>query len=345
MFTPGAGFESTHVDDVQLIINRIKSLNPSAKISTVRLPGQKTSLFKNEILLKADDLPPPMDIRTFMYINPEQYFHDESFTFKPEGIQPEVHRKIREDGLYLGQLPEKSPLKKVLATITVPAEKLSFYNHIRDKIKHVTTKALSNSKMQEYWIGDKRVKIEKYLGSGLNGDAYLVNIEGRPIVFKISKSTTMARQSMSQANLVNQWISQKYDIAVPKLLDFDPEGKWQALEFIKGESLEKYIASHGGQIPKDMNEKLKKFHSETVRLNLTSNIKMDISAENIFINAAGNPVMVDFGPTQPYRRFDSDYEIAKARWVGAGKAILKNDPSMKSKCLKNAMVGLKLRYN
>jgi hypothetical protein len=334
IFTPGIGFDENAAGKVSELVKKIKSINPQTKITAVRTAGQKKYLHLPNIVLDSSNLPaPPEDIKNFMFNNSELYFEKNESKILPQGIQAEVFEKIRADGLYLGRQKSTGVLvKKTLAFLTQSAQKVKIF----DPIRLALVKALAKPDLKEFIMGDKLVKVEKYLGSGLNGDAFVVTVDGNSTVLKVAKPSVMAKQSMQQATLVHAWISKNYNINLPELLTFDEAGTWQALELVKGERLDNYIALNGGKIPPTIDANLRKFHAEAARLNATSDIKLDISADNIFIRADGQPVLVDFGPTQPYQRFASDYKVASARWLEAGELKMKAlVPPVKGNCIQD----------
>lgn len=332
--TPGAGFSPEDLKDQGTLEERLRTLKPKASVIPVITPDQFHLPLTNAVKVSDVKAAPPEDIRNFMFRHPE-YYIDSSDGKAPQGIQRKVFEKIRREGLYLGRQTSSSPmLKKALAKMTEGANKLGVF----DPLRLALVKFLAKPDLTEFMVGEQKVKIEKYLGSGLNGDAYVVTMNGERTVLKVAKPSVMAKQSMQQATLVHEWITKNYDIELPKIMTFSEEGQWQALEMIKGKRLDEYIAEHGGKIPPEIDERLKKFHAEAERLNATSDIKLDISADNIFIRD-GKPVLVDFGPTQPYQRFASHYEIARARWVEAGQAIAKKNPQLnRVSCIRNGLL-------
>ncbi len=100
------------------------------------------------------------------------------------------------------------------------------------------------------------------------------------------------------------------------------------LELVDGEQLDKFIAKNGGAIPPETERKLQKLFQEAAEINRRSAIKLDISADNIFIRADGEVVLVDFGPIRPEDIFAADYETARTRWLTAGAARLPATPTV-----------------
>ncbi len=279
------------------IVNRISSLNP--RIRRVTLPSPET-----------------VNIRRWMTENVNQYF--EGARTPPPGLSPQVYSRILDDGLYLGRHPEgKSIINSTLAFVVNQTTKYGVY----DKVRAIAVGLMAKPNLREFRMGEVTVPIERYLASGLTGDAYITEIDGVRTVLKVSKDSETARRSMREASLVHAWLSRTTSINLPELRAMGPNGEWQALELVQGDSLDKYIANRGGNIPPEIEERLRNLYAEAARLNERSVIKLDISADNIFIRASdGAAVLVDFGPIPPSNSFAASYDAARARWITAAAA-------------------------
>ncbi len=300
------------------VVNRISAINP--RVSRVTLPTSSN-----------------VNIRSWMTENVGQYF--EGTRTPPSGLSPAVYDRIVNDGLYLGRHSEgRSVVGSTLSFIVNQTTRFGVY----DKVRAVAVRMMAKPNLREFQIGNQTVTIEKYLASGLTGDAYVTQIDGVPTVLKVSKNTEAARQSMREASLVHAWLTRTTSINLPELRAMSPNGEWQALELVRGDSLDKYIANHGGTIPPEIEARLQSLYSEAARLNETSAIKLDISADNIFIRESdGAAVLVDFGPIRPSNTFASSYDVARARWITAAAArVPATVPGTRDTCELRALANL-----
>ena len=279
------------------VVSRITAINP--RVNRVTLPSGSA-----------------VNIRGWLTENVNQYF--EGARTPPPGVSPAIYDRIVSDGLYFGRHSEgKSLFKSTLSFVVNQTTKYGIY----DKVRAIAVRMMAKPNLREFQMGEQTVKIEKYLASGLTGDAYVTEIDGVPTVLKVSKNTESARQSMREASLVHAWLTRTSRINLPELRAMGPNGEWQALELVKGDSLDKYIAKRGGTIPPEIEERLRQLYSEAALLNERSAIKLDISADNIFIRESdGAAVLVDFGPIRPSNTFAASYDVARARWLTAAAA-------------------------
>ncbi len=291
---PLGAFEGT-ADEV---IKKISALNPN---------------FRKKLLSASATV----NIRAWMTENVNQYF--EGTRTPPPGLSSEIYSRIVDDGLYLGRYPDgKSVMNSTLSFIVNQTTKYGVY----DKVRAIAVKLMAKPNLQEFQMGQTKVKIERYLASGLTGDAYVTEIDGVKTVLKVSKDSESARRSMREASIVHAWLSRTSKISLPELRGTGTNGEWQALELVRGESLDKYIARSGGNIPPEIEERLRTLYAEAAKLNARSAIKLDISADNIFIRESdGAAVLVDFGPIRPSNIFAGSYEIARARWMTAAGVV------------------------
>lgn len=289
------------------VVNRITAINP--RVSRVTLPSSSA-----------------VNIRSWMTENVNQYF--EGTRTPPAGLSPAIYDRIVNDGLYLGRNSEgRSIVGSTLSFVVNQTTKYGIY----DKVRAIAVRVMARPNLREFQMGEQTVTIEKYLASGLTGDAYVTQIDGVPTVLKISKNSESARHSMREASLVHAWLTRTTSINLPELRAMGPNGEWQALELVRGDSLDKYISKHGGTIPPEIEERLRQLYSEAALLNERSAIKLDISADNIFIRESdGAAVLVDFGPIRPSNTFASSYDVARARWITAAAARVPPRPGVPS---------------
>lgn len=307
----------TYTDKGADIKKHITAINSKAKISTLKIS------------------PSTLDIRLLTSSSPEYYFSQPENLKTPAGHHPKVVQKIFQDGLYLGSSADKpSVLSSFLSRVTNFTSKLGLY----DKIREVAVKLTARPDLKSVQLGGETIEIKKYLASGLTGDAYIIDVGGESLVLKLSKDHKMAKNLMQQAALTHEWLKNKTQIELPRLVAFDPEGSWQTIELVKGKSLDKLIADNGGKLTQELEEKLRNFHSEASKVHKVSAINLDISADNIFIRESdGKAVLVDFGPIPPDHHFTTDFNEAKVRWENAGRALYQKNSSRAGACFSAAL--------
>jgi predicted Ser/Thr protein kinase len=274
---------------------------------------------------------PNPEIRSFLSQHQDHYFNLKSIG--PSVIDQKVYRQILEDGLYMGRYPSKLPyvIKKVASSDIV--RKLS-----SDKVRKIVSWMISNPKLTEFQLDGKNLTIDKYLASGLNGDAYVVTVDSEKYVLKVAKNSARAQHNMLQAVTVKKWLDEHSSVLTPSVLEADSEGKYALIDLVDGISLDKYISLQGGLIPTPLEKKLKAFYEEAYRLNDRSAIKLDISGDNIFVKSNGEVVLVDFGPTRPEREFANSYEEARNRWLVSSTLIKKVIPNCYASTLESLLI-------
>ncbi len=282
------------------LTQRIRTINPASTVTSASVPASRY----------------PTEFRKWMSQNTDQYFG--AGRTPPPEIPRAVYDKILDDGLYLGrQLTDRSFFNRMLTLIVHKTTSLGLY----DKVRAFAVKIMARPNMREMRLGSETVKIDRYLASGLTGDAYIATIDGKRMVLKVAKNAETARKSMKDAALAHAWLSRTTSIILPELRDMGPNGEYQVLELVEGEQLDKFIARNSGVIPLATEIKLQKLFDEAAEINRRSAIKLDISADNIFIRAKdGAVVLVDFGPIRPEDIFAADFNTARARWISAANA-------------------------
>lgn len=292
----------------QEILQRIRSISPGSVVNVKVAPVSSY----------------PTEFRKWMSGNTEQYF--DGIRTPPPEISPAVYNKILDDGLYLGrQLTDRSIFNRLLTLIVNKTTEIGMY----DRVRAFAVNMMARPNLRSMQIGSETVQIDRYLASGLTGDAYIANIDGKKMVLKVAKNSETARRSMRDAALAHAWLSKMTSLNLPELRDMGPHGEYQVLELVDGEQLDKFIAKNGGNIPLETEVKLKKLFEEAAEINRRSAIKLDISADNIFIRSKdGAVVLVDFGPIRPEDIFAPDYNTARTRWITAGAARMPYVPSV-----------------
>lgn len=257
------------------------------------------------------------NIREFLSANSDVYFS--STNKKPEWIDDSVFKKITEDGLYLGRKPSNGMFMRNVMNFTVnTARKFGMWDQVRD----LAVKLSANPNLKSFVINGKEVPITKYLASGLNGDAYVIDVDGSKTVLKVAKNRQNAKESLHEASLVYEWLKKTSGIKTPELISLGKNGEWQLLEMVKGKQLDKWIAERGGHISFEMEERLRSFYKDAHKLNQTSAVKLDISGDNIFVSEKdGRLVLVDFGPLPAEQTFAKDFEAARANWMSAARRL------------------------
>lgn len=249
------------------------------------------------------------EIKKYFSQNVELYFtKNRSLEKLPPGIDKAVAEQIFSNGIYLSNLESnKIPLHQaLLSKVKNKAFQVGLYDIIRKLI--VLIKARPNIKQVE--IGGQVIQIEKYLGSGIYADVYTIKYNGEEAVVKIAKDTVKGRRALLRSIPVHRWIQERTNIIVPDVYAYDTEGRWMVSELVNGLSLDK--TPNPGTLPKEVRD----MYDEALRLKNSSGIKLDLSADNIFLRD-GQPVLVDFDPIPESNVFPENYSTFERRILRA----------------------------
>jgi hypothetical protein len=295
---------------------QLRQMNPTARISLDRVKSRSSKTIRS--LLRAN-------VDLFLNrIGPRSASAEASRWALVEDVPPPVLSHILEKGLYidnqfgssvsrLGQLKGATE-NTVMGVLT----KFGAY----ENFKTFLVGLLSKKKVTTVRIDDKPVRIQKHIGSGLMGDAYIVEIDGKRMVAKIARS-----QEGAEANLrsipIQTWAQERYGIPGPKLYAHDPEGKWILSELIEGESLSNYLIRES-VLSSKVRQSVERMHESAKKLLGDSYISLDFAADNIIVDKNGNPKLVDYGP-MPLTFFEKDTATLLSHWESVAAS---NRPSV-----------------
>lgn len=259
-------------------------------------------------------------VRKFLHENFELYFADLSNP-DPEiqekaralgKLLPEpVLREILSRGLYLdrdwgGAI---SPFQFIKRWLKRKFMSVFFHLNLYDEFKRFIVSLKADSDTKEIQLNGRRYPIKAYLGSGLTADAFVISIDGADVVVKRARSVS-GRKSILRSIPIQLWAQERFEIPGPRVIDYDPEGKWMVSEWVPGQSVIKYLES-GGTLTEDLRQKLRELREKANALAKTSLIGVDFSPDNILIKN-GQPYLVDFGPL-PIDVFASEFVDARLK--------------------------------
>lgn len=201
------------------LMARIRKLNPGAEVkiivgsdvansrSTILniirkfSPDEIIQLARRSYPVKKYSLPVPMtyleepkgipvsstNVRNFFIQNKKLYGeHEIQRDLLPNDFLHEQEaREIFKQGIYLDQFDSKKVgiTGQLSGLLNRQAEELG----VRSGIRKLLVALNSRSKLDSFLIDGKEISIEKRLGSGLNGDAFVVRIEDQLYVLKVTK--------------------------------------------------------------------------------------------------------------------------------------------------------------
>lgn len=335
----------------QSFINRVRELNPEAKIKVVVgqditeskitmvnllrkfRPDEFIAIGRAGIGVESKDWLVPIralpardspvrsasstKVREFLIQNKELYGESNipSQRLANNLVDERVARKIFADGMYIDQVDaaKSGIVDHMVGTLNRKAHELG----IRPMIRQLLVSFMKKPDLKTYTINGTTLTVERHLGSGLNGDAYLVKMGDEKYVLKVSKPGEQKALKVVRQDLpVRDYLERHSSIQLPKLMDMDPNGAWTLSEFVDGKSLEKIIKENGGEIPLDLRSNLQKLYAEADRFRRSSGVNLDISVDNILVRNNGEVVLVDPGPTRRDSIFPMSFDEVETLWRG-----------------------------
>lgn len=283
--------------------------------------------------------PPAQNIRGFLQQNTDQYF-SRTPGVAPEGIDPKVYNRILEKGFYLGQRPSSQTLVQRAQdwVIKIASDTGIFY-----KVKPIAVSLMAKTNVREIEMDGKMVPVERHIGAGAYGDAYITEIDGKKVVIKVARGGQAALNAAQDSIYNHQWLTKTSFIQVPELLGFDPSGRWISMGFVEGTQLDKYLAENMGNIPPKLDQELRKFYDEASRIQRQNGHVLDINTQNIFVKKDGSLVLVDFGPLSPSKHIAPTYEDIRRLWVDDAHRLIRKEPAkFRAACFRRGFESLGL---
>lgn len=259
--------------------------------------------------------------RKWFVANDDVYFKvgDIGTHYPTDVLDKNVAQYIKDHGLYLGSdgVTTRSVGRIVRTEVVQAANKAGLFTPIREML----VKKHANKELVEVVIDGETYPLKKHLGSGLTSDAYVLNYKGEDMVVKIANARPKSTFSIKQDVLIGNWLNAKTSIKVPEVEFMDPEGKVKLTRFVRGESLGEYMKRTGGKIEPSLEVQLRKAVEDMVNLSKTTNIKLDLSVDNLKI--WNNQVyLIDAGPIPPDVTHPMSYEAFLSKWKGQAKTPL-----------------------
>ncbi len=338
-------------DSAQDFMARVREINPNAKISVVVgqditeskitmlnlyrkfRPQEFVAIGRAGIAVEEKNWPVPVramaeregaersasstKVREFLIQNKDLYGQENipKERIASKLVDERVARKIFRDGMYIDQID--STKSGVVDHLAGQLNRVGYRLGIRSYIRELLVSLMKNPDLKSYTINGKVLEVEKHLGSGLNGDAYLVKMGEEKFVLKVAKpGEKKSLKVIRQDQPVREFLEKHTTIHLPKLIDMDPIGAWTLSEFIDGNSLEKVLKENGGEIPAYLRSNLKALYTEADRFRRSSGVNLDISVDNIFVRKNGEVVLVDPGPTRRDSIFPGSFEEVETVWRG-----------------------------
>ncbi len=258
--------------------------------------------------------------RSFLHENLDLYFADRSspefkakFAELSKLLDPATIDLILNRGLYLDTQVDNhmTPMSGVKNWASRKAVTILKSLHLFEEVKSIAVKRVRNNTLDEIVIGDKHFEVQKYLGSGLGADVYLINVNGIDVAIKIARDDK-GREVNKRTINVQKWAQTKFQIRSPELLAFDPEGNWIMSEFIKGQSLPASIVENGG-LDSRTRDSILDLHARALEMSKLSLINLDIAPDNIIIRD-GEAYLVDLGPIPVGSKMDQDGRVMLELW-------------------------------
>lgn len=275
--------------------------------------------------------------RTWFTEKPDLYFSSglKADDLPKHILREDVSRYILNNGLYLGSdgVTTRGPLRMAKTAFTSTLNKVGLYHPLREMLvnKH------KQDQLTELTIEGKKYPLKKHLGSGLTADAYVFNYDGQDMVVKIANQRPRSPASIKQDVLIGNWLNSKTSILVPEVHYMDPDGQFKVTTKVGGESLGEYISRRKGVIEPEIEKQLRNAVEDMVKLSKTTNIKLDLSVDNLKI-WNGNVYLIDAGPIPPDVKHPMSYEEFTKTWGSHTKIAIR--PHCSS-ALKTLLIDLK----
>lgn len=236
-------------------------------------------------------------------------------------LNPEVSKYIKENGLYLGTdgVTTRSPARILKTAITSTLDKVGLFQPLREILVNKNKQDI----LTEIVIKGKTYPLKKHLGSGLTADAYIFDYDGRNHVIKIANDRPRSPFAIEQDVKIGQWLNEKTSIRVPEVQAIHPEGKWKITTLVGGESLGDYLKKNNGFIEPHIEKELRQAVEDMVNLSKKTNIKLDLSVDNIKI-WNDKVYLIDAGPIPADVKHPMTYAEFTKKWSSHTKIPINN---------------------
>jgi len=188
-------------------------------------------------------------------------------------------------------------------------------------VKKKYAEALAIKDVKELKLGEKTYEVIKWIGSGSMANAYLVKDGDRVLIAKVANHLSESAELSRQTVAAHLWLAKHGTIQVPELVDYSPNGSWTLSSFVQGPTLSKWLRERK-TLTADEQAMLRGFYERCREIQRTSNLYLDIAADNIIIHD-GVPVLVDTGPLPIFAApslFPDSADTAIKRWKDAAVA-------------------------
>ena len=165
--------------------------------------------------------------------------------------------------------------------------------NVYDQIKPMITSISAKPDLKAVTIHDTTYPVLKFLGSGMTGNAYLVKMDNRAVVVKISHNNQRSINDVFTTVLTLQVAREKFGIPVPGLIDYDSSGKWIISEFVSGKTVKKTLQQKGKLSQVEL-ESLRELHEKVLRYDQEQGKIIDLAPDNIILKD-GRAILVDAG--------------------------------------------------
>lgn len=255
--------------------------------------------------------------RKWFVDNEEVYFAEGKIKqFPEEVLRREVAQYIKDNGLYLGSdgVTTRSVGKILQSGFTRTLHATGLFHPLRN----IMVKKNAQAALTEIEINGVKYPLKKHLGSGLTADAYVFNYKGEDMVVKIANQRLKSPGAIKQDVTIGNWLNSRTSIKVPEVEYMHPDGNFKITKLIRGESLGEYMKRTGGKIDPAVEKQLKAAVEDMVKMSKVSNIKLDLSVDNLKI--WNNKVyLIDAGPIPPDASHPMNYESFVVGWKAQAK--------------------------
>ena len=264
-------------------------------------------------VLPTDNSTSSTQVRKWFIENEDVYFTEDvpNERYPNHLIHPKISEYIKENGLYIGSngSTAQSQLGKAKTQLFTFLDKIGLYAPVKEQL----IKRHQQNTLTDIEINGEKYPLKKHLGSGRTADAYIFNYNNQEHVIKIANDRPNSPKSIIQDVKVGQGLNYKTSIKVPEIQAVDPEGKWKIASFIGGESLGDYIKSRNGYIEPHIKRQLESIVSDMVNLSKKTNIKLDLSVDNLRI--WNNKIyLIDAGPVPASVKHPMSYQEYANAW-------------------------------
>lgn len=305
-------------------INKYR-LDPDGYIITGRGDEvQVASAFKNKPhhVIHPDNSTSSTKARTWFAERPETYFAKglKAEELPAQILREDVSRYILKNGLYLGSdgVTTRSVFRMAKTAFTTGLNQVGLYHPLRQ----VMVNKHKQDQLTEIEIEGKKYPLKKHLGSGLTADAYVFEYEGQQMVVKIANQRPNSPFSIKQDVLIGEWLNDKTSIKVPEIHFVDPDGKFKVATKVGGESLGEYLKRVNGALEPSVEMQLRSAVDDMLKLSKTTNIKLDLSVDNIKI-WNGKVYLIDAGPIPSDVKHPMSFEEFSRTWGSHIKVSVK----------------------